>query len=126
MMKKIIPHVIAVIIALIWFFVYHRNSSDAIKIANSDFPQITKSDSLSEIVVEIYCPKELRCSTPPVLLILKSKRKIAINAHENTEGDSFFNQTITGGDSLVKRANSDTIYLYKNTGRVYSYLLKKS
>lgn len=123
MVKKIIPYIIAVIIGLIWFFVYDRNANEAIKMVNSDFPQIIKSDHLNEIVVETYCPKELRCSAPPVFLILKSKRKIAVNAHKNIDGDSFFIQKISVGDSLVKHSNSDTIYVYEKTGEIDYYLL---
>jgi len=107
-------YILAVGIGLILFLEYHRRASKAVEKSKADFPSLKIEQPLAEKVIEIYCPPEVRCSTPPILVVLSDRKKMSINLVESFDPDVKLVYAISVGDSLVKGSNSDTLIVYKS------------
>lgn len=111
---KVVPYVLALGIGVIAFLIYHRDARKAIEKANVDFPLLTFDEAVSDKVLEIYCPPEVRCATPPFWIVLEGNRKISIKTYDDSESKATFASIISIGDSLVKRKGSDTLFVFED------------
>jgi hypothetical protein len=111
------------LISFICFKVYEHDSNEAISKAESEFSLLKKADFLNSNVKKVYCPPELRCATPPAWVVLNDDRKISINANFDVEDKVTLSDIISAGDSLVKAAGSDTLFVFEN-GKMSSFLIK--
>jgi hypothetical protein len=114
LLVRIVPHTIAIGIAVVGFLIYDRNATNAIERTRIEFPIVTHEEPLNEKVIERYCPPEVRCSTPPVSLIFRGGKKNSIIAYESLDGSTTFIDLIAVGDSLVKELMNDTLVVYKD------------
>jgi hypothetical protein len=120
---KMMPYIIVLIIGLLWFLRYDSNAKKAIEETKANFPLLTRDEPLTGKVMEIYCPREIRCSTPPILVILKRGQKKSINSDESIDRTTSLIKFISVGDSLAKKSNNDTLYVYKKE-KVRSFLIR--
>ena len=111
---KVVPYVLALGIGALAFFIYHFEARNAIEKTNLDFPLLTFDEAVSAKVLEIYCPPEVRCATPPFWIVLDDHRKISIKTYNDLDSRVTFASIISIGDSLEKRKHSDTLFVFED------------
>lgn len=109
-----IPHGMALIISAILFLTYYFQSDSSIKETKLRFPTLKLEDSLNAKIAEKYCPKHIRCNGSPYFIVLTQERNISIYLAKlnNQENIVYEEKLLLDGDSLVKKSNSDTLFIY--------------
>jgi hypothetical protein len=105
--------VLLFIVLVACYFIYTTNDADKLfDEAEKQFPSLNNSDSVNSIVIEIYCPPSpiVRCASKSY--IITEMKKFSINNKYDLSKKVSLNSLLSAGDSLVKRSNCDTLYLY--------------
>jgi hypothetical protein len=117
-LKKIVPFVVGIGIFVTLFAVlfldYSRRSGESIERANIEYPRLTLEEEFSGTVATIFCPPEVRCSTPPARVFPASGKKRSIYASKDVSNTTYLDDFLSVGDYLVKESGSDTLNVYRN------------
>ena len=89
---------------------------------NKEYQPICIKDSLNDYIIKVKRDyrSDLRIDVNHVDLILKSNKKISIQAYNDSVGDGIY-KILEGNDLIIKRRGSDTIYIYKKKSNSLLY-----
>lgn len=129
---KIIKIIVIVIIVIIGngYFIYNLvNNEDKktiernFKNINKEFNQIQKSDILKHKIIHVVPPELYGNAKTRTFLILNDNQKISIVSKENKLYElSYLSDYIKEQDSISKRRNSDTLFVFRNDEKKYFLL----
>lgn len=128
-MKENKIYLIFCVLIVILFIAYNvrilleRNS------INKEYPVLLIPDSLDAIISYKFSNDDFKYTPSALIFITSSQKKISISAKINpnfADGSVGINDASEVGDRIIKKANNDTIYIYKNNPKdvsVYYFIL---
>ena len=84
---------------------------------HKEYPSILMDDSINEIIESKPSYKGFKYTPSAMAITTQTGHKYTINAHINPnfgDGSVGINDVTEPGDRIFKKANNDTIYVYKN------------
>ncbi len=96
---------------------------------NKEYPILLISDSLDEIISFKFSDDDFKYTPSALIIVASSGRKMSISAKINPnfgDGSLGINDVSEVGDSILKKVNNDTIYIYKNNQKdvsIYYFIL---
>jgi len=118
--KELIPGIIIAIVVIAGGFIYFKydtNRKDRIfKEWNEKYPNITVQEHLQGSIADIMYqlnPELFRNDPHSAWIILDDSTKRRITASYELTKDLTLDEVLVVGDSLVKEADSDSLFIYK-------------
>ena len=96
---------------------------------NKEYPILLISDSLDETISYKFSDDDFKYTPSALFFVTSSGRKMSISAKINPnfgDGSVGVNDVSEVSDRIIKKANNDTIYIYKNNPKdvsLYYFIL---
>ncbi len=108
--------IIFVIFAIIYFCITHYKNKKELNSLTKEYPRITMSDSIDNVVIDKYYPKKWRGRSICQYITLNDNRKFYFFIDRSiSDGNYSFGDIVSPGDRLFKRRYSDTLFLYSGS-----------
>ena len=128
-LKIISIYEIILLVAFLLFAVWRITSSryeakNLYRKLSKEYPKLTFEDSLNNIVKRTYYPAEWRGKDYFQFVTFENNSKYEISINRRvTSKDIYFGAIVRSGAKIQKKANSDTISVILQNGRVYKFTI---
>jgi hypothetical protein len=111
-------YLFGIIIVVIFFIVGGKLMDKHWQKIYQEYPSVNRNQALNDCIIDVFSSRGFS------YVLTKDSAKYSLSANENPDYEDYYLMDfLHEGDSLVKRRNSDTLYIYRDNEK-YHFILE--